>query len=142
MKVFNIPDAVEPDKTYLRRWRIIQTPLFSIYLHKIFLPDRDRPMHDHPFNFWSLILKGGYMERVSDTREASSFMDPTIETNFWGPLSWHKMPIEYCHNIDRLKKVPTWTLVFVGRRQKDWGFVVGPNRGWVQHDEYLSEIGQ
>ena len=141
MKVFNIPDAIEPDKTYLRRWRVIQTPWFAIYLHKIFLPDRDRPMHDHPFNFWSLILKGGYEERVNRTVwQAELGWENMVITNSWRAWSWHKMSIIDCHNIDRLYESPTWSLVFVGRRQKDWGFVV-PGEGWVQHKEYLTKVG-
>ena len=139
MKVFDIPDAIEPNKVDLRRWRLIQTPRFALYLHKINLPDRDRPMHDHPFNFWSFILKGGYSERLAITREVEQFTDPTIEYRRWPPMSFHKMPVGMCHNIDVLHATPTWSLVFVGRRQQDWGFIL-PGQGWVQHDAYFARL--
>src|SRR6266853_6456811 len=49
------------DTNYMRRWTI-ETPLGQIRLHHILRSDNDRHYHDHPFDFVSLILSGGYIE--------------------------------------------------------------------------------
>lgn len=131
MRPFAIPDAANPEETYLWRLRIIQTPWFALYLHKINTPDGDRHPHDHPFNFWSLILKGGYNEHV---------IDPEFRTKVHrrGWFSFHKMPKTHFHSITRLLSVPTWTLIFVGARTQDWGFLT--DDGWVDHATYIENI--
>jgi hypothetical protein len=46
---------------YMRRW-IFQTPWGTIHLHHILRSDGDRAFHDHPWNFTSILLSGGYTE--------------------------------------------------------------------------------
>jgi hypothetical protein len=56
------------DNPYLYRWYLIpRNRRFNIYLHKFLRDDDDRALHDHPWWFVSLILKGGYFERVRHT---------------------------------------------------------------------------
>jgi len=43
-------------RPYLDRLRVLQTPWFSVLLHRIHEPDLDRDPHDHPWPFVSLIL--------------------------------------------------------------------------------------
>jgi hypothetical protein len=129
---FDIMDANDPTQLYLRRWRLIQTPWFALYLHKVLLPDDDRHMHDHPYNFSSLVLRGGYKE-VVDYGDGWS----------WGRShkagSIHHMKAEWLHKIVSLKRVPTWTLLFVGRRRRTWGFWT--ENGWVAWHNYERETG-
>lgn len=33
---------------HFRRWRIIETPWFSIYVHGIYKADEEAHLHDHP----------------------------------------------------------------------------------------------
>lgn len=49
---------------HFRRYRLLSTPWFSIYIHHILKSDEDKDPHDHPFNFSSLILSGAYQEMV------------------------------------------------------------------------------
>lgn len=46
---------------YLIRYSILSTPWFAIKLHNIMMNDDDC-VHDHPWSFLSIILKGGYWE--------------------------------------------------------------------------------
>jgi hypothetical protein len=117
MSVFEIPDALEPEKVYLKRWRLIQTPLFAIYLHKINMPDRDQDLHNHPWSFRTFIVRGGYSELFQ--RDATS----RARKRTWKQFSWHRMGISAFHSIYNLYRVPTWTVVFTGRRQQIWGFL-------------------
>lgn len=66
MRWADIPSKQSPGQVYLRRLRVAQTPLCGLYLHWINEPDTDRDLHDHPWVFWSLILRGGYSEDILD----------------------------------------------------------------------------
>jgi hypothetical protein len=44
--------------TYLDRLRVVQTPWFGIYLHRLGTPDPGLDLHDHPWPFVSIILVG------------------------------------------------------------------------------------
>lgn len=144
---FDIRDP-ETGELYLRRWRVLQTPWFAIYLHKIAAPDKDRHLHDHPWSFLSLVLCGGYDELRpawparfdEDLGERSETDGVDIDPREliavrrgWLSLGYRRA--EDMHRIARLHRKPTWTLVLVGRRRRDWGFAT--ERGWVQWERYL-----
>lgn len=134
----DIPDLNDPTQTYLTRWRIVETPLFAIYLHAIRLPDADRHLHDHPWAFWSFILKGGYTEdRPSDLMDFSKECRRKVS---WRRFSLHRMGAEGFHAITSLFASPTWSLLLVGRRKRNWGYWV-PGKGWVSHEDYHVERG-
>lgn len=114
---------------YLRRWRIVQTPWFGLYLHKIASRDKDRDPHDHPWSFVSLVLRGGYDE-----------YRPGIGIMARGWLSLAFRRANDAHTILRLHRTPTWTLVAVGRRKRIWGFHT--RTGWVDWRRYLGLPGE
>jgi len=132
MRWYDIPDRNDPSKVYLRRLRIVQTPWFALYLHFIFLPDEDRDPHDHPWNFWSFIVKGGYTERMYDLGGPFGNMRFLGEkTHRRGYL--HSVKVNQAHRIVRAEPGLT-TLVFCGRRQRDWGFWT--EDGFVRWQDY------
>ena len=137
MQRFEIPDRRDRSRTYLRRLRIVQTPSFGVYLHRIYLPDEDRDPHDHPWPFVSLVLGGGYVEEVF---EAASRRSADAET--WkevrGRWSLHRMPLSLAHKITTLQP-GTRTLVLVGRRRRQWGFWTRDR--WVPWTEYDDGAG-
>lgn len=49
---------------FLQRFTILKIGKFHVRLHKITDNDRSTLFHNHPFNYVSVILKGGYTERV------------------------------------------------------------------------------
>lgn len=65
-KVRQRPDEmIERDGLrYLDRWHIVRTPFFRVYLHRFRRPDQDWELHDHPFAFVSVGLRGMYDEEV------------------------------------------------------------------------------
>lgn len=117
-KWFDIPDSRDQDYTYLRRLRIVQTPWFAFLLHFIFVPDLDQDPHDHPWNFWSFVVRGGYTERFFEFVHDRNFSHFRKRHLRW---SLHRMRVEHAHQIDGISP-RTCTLLFVGRRQRDWGF--------------------
>jgi hypothetical protein len=108
-------------KPYLTRWILFKLFGLKLYLHKLHTDDADRDLHDHPWNFASIILRGGYNELGPDGQ--------------WTRYRW--LNIKKATDAHRLVllRYPTWTLLFVGRKSRDWGFHT-PD-GWIHHKEYL-----
>jgi len=126
---------------YLVRWRLIQTPLFGIYLHKFLRGDSDPYVHDHPWAFVSFILRGGYVEVRRDNFTHNLHLRHIKRINV--------MRRDDAHYVDALDRVPTWSLVFVGRRRRTWGFWKPkslwdtpmqeiPDQTWVQFENWES----
>lgn len=116
MRRFVVPNFDTDDETYLTRWRLIETPWFGLYLHRIGTPDSRPTLHDHPWNFTALVLRGGYIERRMDPK--------TREVNERHRVRWvNRMRTHDAHAITRLFRVPTWTLVLIGPRRRVWGYV-------------------
>lgn len=62
LTIFRRDHITGSDETvYMRRWILLQCPLFSVRLHKFMRSDHD-VLHDHPWSFFTLILSGGYWE--------------------------------------------------------------------------------
>lgn len=75
-ELFTVEDIEDLDSSqlYLRRYRVLVTPWFGVFVHKIMLDDSDRHLHDHPWVFGTLVLSGGYDEEFAYThREAQDF---------------------------------------------------------------------
>ncbi len=132
MKKFVIPDWDDPSMPYLVRWRIVQTPWAAVYLHKIILDDLGRPLHDHPWAFASIILRGWYREEFRATADAPS------EYRAWDRWSIHRMGLKAFHGITQVG-MNTWTLVLAGPRRQVWGFLT--DEGWKPWDEVAEAKG-
>lgn len=112
---------------YMTRYFILKTRWGGIYLHNIHRSDRD-DMHDHPWNFVTFILRGGYWEYDTDH-------PPLTNRKRWcGPGTRIKHEAEDIHRVELLPGVQAWTLVFVGRKRREWGF--HPLAGFVPWREY------
>ena len=133
MERFEVPSFDEPDENYLTRLRFIQTPWFGIYLHRFDNPDSRATFHDHPWPFLSVILRGGYVE----ARPGRGLRTVRLV---------NVMRITDVHYIERLLRVPTWSLMFVGRRRRDWGYVRPTEDGyaWTRFDidEHATEFDE
>jgi hypothetical protein len=136
----------EDGLVYLVRLRIVQTPWFAIYLHDLREPDRDRDPHDHPWTFWSVILRGGYTEKVWQPRRGEGvdrwtrsthpngyFGPPATYRRRWLGGSVHKMTMDKAHMIESVRP-GTKSLVICGRRRRTWGFWT--DRGFVTWQQY------
>lgn len=118
---------------YLDRLRLIQTPLFGIYLHHIHRADLDPDPHDHPWSFMSIVLTGDYTESVWRIKGRRADLDP--ETRVRSRYSVRVLSRHSAHIITRVSR-PLWTLVITGPRKSDWGFWTGDG-GYVRWDIYI-----
>jgi hypothetical protein len=106
---------------------------FNIFLHKFLKSDPD-DVHDHPWPYTTLILKGGYYEwtPVFD-REGNKI----AETCAWrGPGHFRTCSASSYHRIELDPSVTAWTLFMPGPQKREWGFLV--KNKWIHNDEYLT----
>ena len=107
---------------------------FNVTLHKIVKSD-DPIFHDHPWGYMTIILRGGYYEHVPvfDSR-GQKF----AEYSRWrGPGSIIIRKANEYHWLELDEEKPTVSLFFMGRQQRDWGFL--KDNKWIQHEEYLGD---
>jgi hypothetical protein len=134
-----IPSTRNAGETYLTRLRIIQTPWFGVYVHDINEPDYDFHPHDHPWSFISVILRGGYTERVWPFPSSYALdMRDKSYLRRWRRWSWHSMDREKAHKIEQIED-KTLSLIFVGKRVGTWGFYT--EDGWLEWSDYKAVMG-
>lgn len=105
------------------RWKIFSIGNFSVNIHKICKADEDKHLHNHPWNFMSIVLKGGYIERLqSGKANLRTFLNTAIRR------------AEKFHKIDEMVTKTVYTLNFMWGERKEWGYDVGGK--FVQHEEY------
>lgn len=150
------------DQPYLIRWTIlgfgIDSSWFSIKLHNILISDEEC-LHNHPWAFISIILKGGYREHTRAlpwSYKLSKWSVPVMsEKNMFHVQ--HKefrrgnilfRPAHWAHRLELYntlipspdgqgfitKPIPAWTLVFTFRKTQRWGFFT--KKGWIPHWKY------
>ncbi len=111
---------------------------FNIFLHKFLKGDPD-DVHDHPWPYCTLILKGGYFEYVPRFDIEGKKIG---EDCFWrGPGHFRICKANSFHRIELKPGVTAWTLFMPGPHRREWGFLVGKgkNQRWIQHEQYLRE---
>ena len=106
---------------------------FNIFLHKFLKSDPD-DVHDHPWNYATFILKGGYWEWIPQFNSAGEKYNEIAKWR--GPGSFRTANANSYHRIELDPTVETWTLFMPGRKKREWGFLTKGN--WVQWEEYLS----
>lgn len=129
---------------YMERYWLLESRWLSIKLHWIATPDYDRHMHDHPWWFASLILRGWYVEQRPMGKEPVFRHDGTEER--YGirraPGSFAFRAAGARHLISAVHRDGVWTLFINGPRCRSWGFHT--ESGWVYWKDYPSchEAGQ
>ncbi len=116
---------------FLDRLRIVQCPLFAVLLTRIRQPDAGRDPHSHSRAFATLILSGGYTERVWPRPEglrgperdtwASHVLHQGHERRH-GRFSLRCLPQSWAHRITRVDG-NLRTLVIAGPHHREpWSF--------------------
>ena len=128
----------QSDEPYLERYYLFLKDRdrfpFNVFLHKFLKGDPD-DVHDHPWPYATLILKGGYYEWLP---QFDSTGNKIAEMCVWrGPGSFRVCRANSYHRIELDPSVTAWTLFMPGPKKRDWGFLV--NNKWIQHEQYLKE---
>lgn len=100
---------------YITRWRIVRTPAFGVLLHRISSPDLP-VYHDHPWDFVTITLVGCY----SENRPGRTLNRRRIRFRRG----------ESPHYIAELHSPVVWSLLLVGRRRREWGYITEADGGY------------
>ena len=135
-----IPDR-RTNEDYLHRYYLFLKDRknfpFNIFLHR-FLKSDPADVHDHPWGYFTVILKGGYWEWIP---QFNSKNQKTGEIAVWrGPGHFRFCKATSYHRIEIDPAIPTWTLFMPGPQKREWGFLV--KNKWVPHDNYLKHNQQ
>ena len=107
---------------------------FNVFLHKFLKSDPD-DVHDHPWPYATLILKGGYWEWIPHFDTVGR---KTGEYQVWrGPGHFRISKANSFHRIELDPDITAWTLFMPGPKQRDWGFLV--QNKWIQWEQYLKQ---
>lgn len=110
---------------------------FNVFLHKFHKGDPD-DVHDHPWPYATLILKGGYWEWIPQfDKDGKKFG----EIAHWrGPGHFRLCGANSYHRIELDPEVTAWTLFMPGPQKREWGFLV--NNKWIHNEQYLQDRAQ
>jgi hypothetical protein len=136
-KFFLIKEIISQEGVlHFQRYRLLSTPWFNLYLHHILCSDKDNHFHDHPWKFFSLILKGCYEELFT----CAPWYDVIHYRKYrTGQVAMHSA--EEAHSITLLTPA-VWTLVLTTGRERVWGYQI--KDGWMDFKTYrqLKRAGQ
>lgn len=110
---------------------------FNVFLHKFLRSDPD-DLHDHPWPYFTLILKGGYWEWIPILINGKI----SGEKKVWrGPGHFRVCKSTSYHRIEIEPGVDCWTLFMPGPQKREWGFLTHDNWisdfKWIRHDKYI-----
>lgn len=145
----------------MERWVLGLGRLGSLRLHHWFRSDDKRFKHDHPADFITLVLRGGYEDLGQHTCAAPIFTDAdgflrcakcyesvtpdgssTVEQMPAGSL--RRRHAEHQHTV-AVRPGGCWTLCFFFADRRDWGFWV-PRKldgklKWTKSNKFFIEQG-
>lgn len=114
-------------KLYFRRHAIIETGWFAICVHEFFQDeddsrfDKDPYLHNHPREFWTLILDNGYLEAYKKDKD-----DPSISYNDRSEGDFVFVDKHCFHQIYSLPSTKTYarTLTIGKKHTGNWGYLI------------------
>jgi len=102
---------------YMLRWYLIpRNRWLNVYQHKFMRDDDDRALHDHPWWFVSLVIRGGYREHLD---AGASLIRRACSVAFRPAAHRHRVALFPAADGGRR---PCWTLIITGRKSRTWGF--------------------
>ncbi len=134
-RVFGNPEKENPfyfvitggtGSPYMARYYLLKIPWlkFRVHLHHILRSDEDFELHDHPWNFVSIVLWEGYLEELRGG---------VVRRIRAGQVVRHRATDAHRLILAR----PAWTLVFCLGKKRVWGFYKWD--GWVDYKTFLKE---
>jgi hypothetical protein len=97
--------------------RVLQNFGIAVRVHEILSSDYDRSPHNHPWDYWTLILSGGYEEHEYTD-------DGHYVASHWrGPGTFLRKRAESMHRLEiRPYGDPVVTLFVTFKQTNKWGF--------------------
>jgi hypothetical protein len=107
---------------HFRRWRLIETSFFRLYVHELHQSDKDAHLHSHPWNFITWVIKGGYTEELENSsfRKIERFQLATHNAE-----DFHRITLDH---------FPSYTLFIAYGEGRPWGYRT--ELGMMPNDDY------
>lgn len=155
LRIVRNPEVIQDGEgnDYLIRyhiWRPANKALGRVYLHHMVKGDALRALHSHPWNYHSLILRGGYWERADMqciwadkanvgegwlyTTGGGEDMPLGTAQKWFGPGSFLNRYVGWKHAIILPPGKTAWTLIYTGPKLVEWGFF--PKGQFCHHTKY------
>ena len=151
-RVFYITGGNNGDGTvYLIRYIVFKSQYMCLYIHRFMRSDSDDP-HDHPWNFFTYVISGGYSEVTYD-RNGMDAYNSTNGNMFWhmkvnyrrpGSIAYrrcndiHQVVVDKARDMGEVEEAPL-TVCLMGPRKRQWGFWLNEmnGAGFLDWREYL-----
>ena len=134
MKLLKPHKVIGPAQNpYMHRWFVFKVGnLPRVYIHKFLRSDDDRALHDHPWWFVSIILRGAYVEVTENDRHKTVIQYRgslfSLPIRVWPRRTIAYRPATFRHRIMLINNQPVWTLFITGPVIRPWGF-------WCRHQD-------
>ena len=120
----------EDNEPYLERYYVFLKDRtwfpFNVFVHRFLKSDPD-DLHDHPWPYMTIILRGGYWEYTQG--KVMPEWKGAGQIRFGHSTDYHRIELE--------TDVDCWTLFCPGPKIRDWGFLRGSR--WIQHEKYFEQ---
>lgn len=128
-----------PVDPYLTRYTLLGKRFegtWGVYLHHFHRSDQDDP-HNHPWNFVSVILSGGYWEKTPASGQPLG--SGRLQRRWYGPGRILRRPATWVHAVEVPGgSTPVVTLIFRGPKRQSWGFFC--KHGYRPWRDYLGQL--
>ncbi len=122
------------------KW-VLQYFNVAIRVHEIRKSDSDRAMHNHPWNYVSIILKGGYYEITPRVTAKDDPQDTVAVYHGPGSILFRRARSLHRLELPSLGANEATTLFITFKWRQVWGF--SPEKGVIiPHKEYLKNKGK
>lgn len=108
------------------RWTLLRIPFtgWKVCLHRLDAENWHEQCHDHPWDFYAIVLGPGYYERVDPKQKTTGSGIRCGDDLFWrrpGAILWR--PAESKHNVITLAGRPNWSIVIMSQKKRPWGLL-------------------
>lgn len=113
---------------YLIRYTLFKCKWFTIKIHHVLISD-PAELHDHPWNYISFILWGGYYEETKRVSNYPECYKDKINTAYYRNIQWYP-PLSILirngsqpHRLILPEGKQSISLIFTSKKWRKWGYV-------------------
>lgn len=120
---------------YMIRWSILTIFGLSFKFH-VFLRSDPDCLHDHPWDFWTIVLAGKYNEVVeqNETGLAEDGSNKIIRREAFS-IAFRKA--EHKHRVELINGEPCLTLCIMKKKRREWGF--WSKGAWIHWKNFFTD---
>ena len=134
-------ERIGSEPVYMFRLTLLRLPgARRLYLHRFVGDDWCLDPHDHPKVFWSIGLRGSYVEEVYEVIPGGCVRGVRLKEQITFRAPWiRRFEPSHTHRIRASSTGGAWTLVFTGPETDEWGFWL-EHKVWIPFADYLKRF--